>query len=82
MKSIRLFFRKFELSPLTFALLLVAPGLLYPTPADAAETLDQSQTASQSPTTVFSSGQRAQISGSASRRSQAGIRPGPCSVEG
>jgi hypothetical protein len=55
LKSIRLFFRKFEFSPLTLALMIVTLGLLRPVPAGAAETLDQSQILSQSPTTVSAS---------------------------
>jgi len=48
------------LLPLTLALLIAVPGLLYPASAGATEMLDQSQTVSQSPVTVGYDLQRAQ----------------------
>jgi len=45
----------------TLTVLIVLSGLLYPVSAGAADTLDQSQTVSQSPQTVHSDLQRAQI---------------------
>jgi hypothetical protein len=48
------------LLPLTLALVIAVPGLLYPASAGATEMLDQSQTVSQSPQTVSYNIQRAQ----------------------
>jgi len=49
------------LLPLTLALVIAVPGLLYPASAGATETLDQWQPVSQSPHTVGYDTQGAQI---------------------